>query len=697
MRKPLTRMRSLGAVLAMLIGSSVLVGAVAATTATTAGATGWGLLKVCKTWTPTTAVAGLTVDNNAAPFVFYVSNGESMTTLYSQAGSCSNTISVETGVPYTVTEQVESWYQETAIGPGQGTPASDLSFDSTALPGYTPVTVTIPADGDEAAVDITDSLVTGQAKLCKADSAAGDNLSGTFDFALTNTADEESGSGGLTFDVPDSVTIPVGGSECSAPVTVPAGVLEVTELGTNLYDTGVTATLGGPPGPNELVTMDDIAGTSESDVLPQTPSNYFSPDSPSLVTVISYTDATVGLEICKFWDGDASTQPQGAATTYSFTETVISGVAGPDTAPTTIAPILAGGCTNPSAYRAGTTVEITESAQPGTEVYNIVDSGSLTTVGSTLTPPPYPNVATRTTEVIVGASTGQGLTPEASESTNSAEVDFYDGLAYPSSLEICKNAPADTGPYTFTVAGPQYVSEYTGTSGTTVTPGWFYGEIAPGSFTVSVLAGGCEPATPMINPNDPSSEFLLPYDSTQLVTESATTGYSASAITASLTDVLVWEGSPPVDTDTGTPVLANTMLGSSGTTSSVDVTMSEGPSDTLLYWTNVDPPAPSTSITPVTVANPGGSNAGTTTAPTLPEAISVSKVVSNEITNPHVRPELTRYEHKYLQLNKQIKAAEKALRSSKLTKAQRIALLHRLARLRAERSRYALDIVRLTL
>ncbi len=194
-------------------------------------------------------------------------------------------------------------------------------------------------------------------------------------------------------------------------------------------------------------------------------------------------------------------------------------------------------------------MQITEGPTPGTEVYSIDDSGSLSTLTN------YPNDATRTTEVIVGAETGQGSSPEASSTTNSAEVDFYDGLAYPSTLEICKNAPEGTGPYTFTVAGPQYVSEFTSTG--TVTPGWFYGEIAPGSFTVSVPANSCETASPTTYSGDPTDESFLPYDSTQTVTESATSGYAASAITASLTDVLVWEGSPAVDTDTGTPVLSN--------------------------------------------------------------------------------------------------------------------------------------------
>ena len=413
----------------MLIGSSVLVGAVAAT-ATTAGATaeGAGLLKICKTWTPNSLV---TVNNNSNEgFEFYVTGGSyDSQEVWVQPGGCS-TLDIQSGTPYTISEQVEDWYQITAIGPGASTPASWISFDPTQLPGYTDVVAEIPAAGNEATVDFTDSLVTGQAEICKTD-VSGDNLSGTFNFDLTNTDAEASDSGGLNYDVPVSVTIPVGGTACSPPVTVPAGEMEATEDGTNLYvvPDGVTANLDGPNGADELIWQNNVDGGSGSWILPQTPSNYFT-TSPAYMTVVNYTDATVGLEICKYWDGDASTQPQGSATEYSFTETVISGVAGPDTAPATF-DLTAGECSNPTPYRAGTTVEITEGPTPGTEVYGIDDSGSLSTVGSSSTPPPYPNDATRTTEVVIGAP----VTGSYGSNTNSAEVDFVRRSRIPVDVE----------------------------------------------------------------------------------------------------------------------------------------------------------------------------------------------------------------------------------------------------------------------
>ena len=212
---------------------------------------------------------------------------------------------------------------------------------------------------------------------------------------------------------------------------------------------------------------------------------------------------------------------------------------------------------------------------------------------------------------------------------------------------------------------------------------------------MTVPANECEFATPTLNPNDPTSELSLPYDSTQTVTETGTTGFAASmiALTSSFTDVGVYEGG--VFTDTGTPVLSHMMLGSSGSASSVDVTMSEGPSETIVTWTNVDPPSAPTA--PVTVANPGGANAGTTTAPTLPEAITVSKAVTSLNANAHSRSQLVKYERQFVKYGKSIRSIEKALRSLKLTKAQRAADLRLLAHLRTLRAHLAFRIVRLTL
>ena len=660
-------MRSLGALLAMLVGSSVLVGVLASTSAT-AGATvtegGSGYLKICKVWTAS-SVASAT-----GPFVFYYDNGAGTSGSVSvDAGACSNPIPVPAGT-YTVTEQEEPWYQITAIAELDS--LNEVTYDATALPGYTPAYAGV-LSGNETVVQFTDALVTGQTEICKSD-VPNDTLSGTFSFNLTNTDDEASGSGGLVYDIPVSVTIPTGGTACSDPVTVPAGVMEVTEAGTNLYVTSISANLDSPTGINLLLYANDTDGASESLVL----SSSLGPE----VTVVSYTNATVGLEICKAWDGDPSTQPQGTSTTYSFSETA-SGAAGPNTAPPTFT-LEAGQCSTPTAYRAGTTVTITEGVTPGTEVRAINAYGAESTLPDNDSDDP--NLATRSVSLIIGTpvtSTGS--------SSDAAVVYFVDGLAVPSTLKICKDAPAGSGPFTFTVAGPQYVSKYTSTG--TLTTGWFYGEIANQSFTVSVPANECEFATPPTYTGDPNSEASLPYNSTQLVTESGTANFMATAITANVTNVGVFEDG--VFTSNGESVLSNITLGATGGASSVDVTMSEGPSETIVTWTNVDPPPPAAAPGPVTVANPGGSNAGTTTTPTLATAIKVATAVS-KLTS-HERALLAKYEHSVMKLDKSIKAAEKSLKSLSLSKSAHSKLLKHLAHLRAERVHLALLILKLTL
>jgi hypothetical protein len=696
-----TRMRKLGAVLALLLGSSVLVGAIATTAASglsggatggpsgsatgstgASGATG-GLsgdpfdgnayIKICKAWTATSIA---TVDNNNQGFWFKIKETDDVLDPYFvkvNAGACSLPLQVHAGKTYEITEVYEPWYQETAIKELDSLNA--VTYDSSDLPGYTPAFVTVPAAGDEAAVQFTNAIVTGQTEICKSD-VPNDTLSGTFSFDLTNTPYSEYQSGGLTYSIPVSVTIAQGGSACSPPVTVPAGPMEVTEGGTNLYVTSISANLSSPTGISLLLWDSTVAGESISWVPPSSPAEP--------VDVVSYTNATVGLEVCKTWDGEGGYgEPQGRATEFPFTEAVVSGVAGPDTAPGPFS-IEADQCSLPTQYRAGTIVSVTEGPVPGTKVYDIDNSGALSTVPMTT------DYGNRTTEVIVGAP----VTGAPGSNTDEAWVTFTDGLAYPSTLKICKDAPAGSGPFSFTVSGPQYVSEYTSTG--TVTTGWFPYEIADQTFTVTgVLPGECLFATPPTEPGDPAYQGYLPYNSTQLVTEMATSGFAASsiALTSLNTNVGVW--TPSGFEITNEPALTNVTLGGTDTTSSADVTISEYPAETDVTWTNVDPPAAPTA--PVTVSNPGGSNAGTTTAPTLPEAISVSKVVTALNANAHLRSELSKDTHQYLKLSKDLKAIETALRSSKLTKEQRAADMRLLAHLRAERQRLAFRIVRLSL
>ncbi|MGA8297703.1 MAG: hypothetical protein WB770_11730 [Acidimicrobiales bacterium] len=674
--------RSLGALLAMLIGSSVLV-AVLAGTAAVAGATpspGTAGIKICKVWTAS-SIASAT-----GPFVFWIkgpsySDGIEVDV---SAGQCVETDVWEAGT-YTVTEAYADWYQVTNIAELDN--LGDVSFPTDqSLPGNSPADlvsyVAITSDqvsaGDEVTVQYTNDLVTGNAEICKAQTP-GDTLSGPFTFALTNTNDEASGSGGLSFDIPE--TLNVGG--CTGNITVPAGVLEVTEAGTNLYVTSITATLDNTS-ENELGYHNLTDGASESWVYPDS----------QVTTVVTYTNDTVGLEVCKAWDGDPYSQPQGTATTYSFSETATNPNGdGPATAPSSFT-LNAGGCNTPTQYAPGTIVKITEGVTPGTEVRAITPSGALTTVPDNDSDDP--DLANRTVTVVVGADTTTG-TP-----SNSATVTFTDGIAYPSTLKICKDLAADetaSAPFTFTVSGPQYVPEYQADG--TATPGWFFGEIANGSFTVSVPAGECEFATPTVSSKNPSylttNWFdLLPYNSTQTITESGTTNFAATnvAISSSFTDVSVYEGG--VFTPTTEPVLSNISLGTTGGTSSANVTMSEGASETIVTWTNMDPPpAAPHSTGSVTVANPGAPNAGTTTAKTLPIATAVAAAVS-KLDAPGGRVALTRDEHTVTRLNRTISRIEKSLKSHKLTRLERSRDLKQLRQLRARMLHFLVLIYKLT-
>lgn len=611
MKRPFRRLRSVGALLALVGGSLVLVGAIA----TTAGAQTGGYIKICKTFSAppisvdTSASFGFTVtqDGTSPPVV--------VDTVSVTAGYCSVPLPVDPANTYTITEASEPWYQVTGIteNPGQ-----DYIISSSDSGQDADVSV---AAGNDSEVYFTNALITGYAKICK-NPAAGSGLTGDYGFNL-------SGQDGY------SSTLTVTAGYCSLPIEVPAGDLTVTEAGTNLYVTGITAyenddstttpifdtTISGNP---DLTT-----GTATVIVTPNT--------NESQVSVVTYTDDVVDFEVCKaFDDGDYSTQPNGTDTSYTFTETA-TGPAGPNTPPSgsfTLVPGVAGEqCSFPTAYRPGTVVTVTELPTPGTKVESIDAYGAESVVTG------YPDLADGIEQVIIGTPVTSSGSPG-----DEAVVWYTDELADPSTLEICKVATPDTGTYTFTVAGPQYVSDSSGA-------------IAPGSITVTVTL-----------PNGPCATITgLPYNSTQLVTEAATPTLMATGITSNFTDVTVYEGG--VATPTMEPVLTNLMLGSGGTTSSVDVTMSEGPSDTIVTWTN----AVAATAGAAAVA---GNDAG-------PAAVAGSDANSSAGLSSPVNGPLLRDEVGLARVNAAIKSIEKALHL--LKGAAHRAALKRLAALKLER------------
>jgi hypothetical protein len=157
-------------------------------------------------------------------------------------------------------------------------------------------------------------------------------------------------------------------------------------------------------------------------------------------------------------------------------------------------------------------------------------------------------------------------------------------------MKICKYAGTLPGPpvgtvFNFTVSG------------------------APG--TTSVNLGNC---AFVLGANGLPMQF--PFNSTQLVTESASALNAASAISALPTFVQENGASTTALVQSG---VVN--LGSVGTASSISVVIGE---DTLteVSFTDVDPPVAGSS--PVTVAIPGGSNLGTTTAAGIAVATTVA-------------------------------------------------------------------------
>jgi len=626
MQSPLKKLRTTGAVVALLAGSLTLVGVLASTSSATT-VTGsidpsTPYIEICKAFTP----PPISVDTSASFSFTITDDGPTytgpVTTVAVTAGFCSDPIVVPTALDtYTITEASAPWYQVTAITaaipPGSYLLSTNLVadwMDNSA--GSADVSV---SDGSVSTVDFTNALVTGYTEICKTTSSG---LTGNETFGLT-------GEDGYS----SSVTVPVGG--CSGPIEVPAGDLTVVENGTNLHVTSITAYKDGDTSFNELESSDVVTGTAVVKVWPSSDGH--------LETLVTYADDLVGLKVCKYFDGELEAQPQGSTTLYTFTETATNAAGnGPSTAPSSFS-LEAGQCSYVTNYAPGTVVTITESPQPGTKVGEIVASGAESEVTG------YPDLPNATEQIVIGTP----VISTAGVSGNEADVSFINELAEPSTLKICKDVASGSGTFTFTVAGPQYVGATDA--------------IKPGLIKVSVVGGYC--GLPVTD---------LPYNSTQLVTESGTTGWQASSIAISslFTNVSLYEG-PWNFVPTTEDVLSAIHLGSAGGVSTADVTMSEGPSMTIVAWTNTDPPVAALAATPgpVTVANPG-LNAGTTTAPDTADAVSVAATVSQNVQRMTDRALV-------LKLRVEIKAAVKKL-SHKLSKAARAAERKRLAHLRAE-------------
>jgi hypothetical protein len=585
--------------------------ATSAITAGTAGASGndgpGGYIEICKTFTtPPAADASV---NTAAPFTFKVSkvaagvDDGSAGTITVDAGSCSGPVRLADG-SYSVTETSAPWYAVTSIVEtlGHGLTSTDLTT------GAADFTI---SDGLTETLTYTNALVTGYLKICK--DAASSNLTGSFSFAV-------SGPDGYS-----STTSALVGS-CSDPMQVPAGWATVAEAGTNLNVTGIvaqingegTSVLGTSPPPNLVTGTASVAIDA-------------SPDT-STETVMTYTNDVVGLKVCKVWSPDGGTVPAPWNTVeFPFAVAPATGsVLGPVPAPYSFS-LLAGTrehpyCSTPVDYRPGTLVTISEGIVPGSKVLSIATDGNGETIVT-----PFPSITGRTTEILVGTGVLSGL----STPVNEAVVTFTNEAAAPGPLEICKDAgtPAPVGTsFSFTVSG---------TTGTTTVP-----------------VGGCAIVGGSLTPT------LFPFNSTQTVTELASSGNATSAISVSPTYV--------TENVAGTPTLTSEFVAGAttgiGTTtdiaSSVAVVIGEG-TMTQVTFTDIDPPAGSSvGGPPVVVSNPGGSNAGTTIGITASVAAAVSQSVSKSVsksTGNAVTRALRRDQALLATLKLEIKMTERAL------------------------------------
>jgi hypothetical protein len=448
----------------------------------------------------------------------------------------------------TITEAVAPWYSVTSITqlPGQSyinTGTINLTNKPTtgtpALPAQS-VQVAVASGSAVDAITYNDAIVTGYVEVCKA-TPTGSGLTGTFGFTLSSNL---SSGAFATAKFAGTASATVGA--CSSPILVPAGTITTTENGTNLYVTSITADFNGVPANNALVpTPNLVTGTATANVNASA--------DVSSQTDVYYTDNVVALKVCKLWSPSTATGPAGQLYTFTVTPGVNPAGQGPVPAPYTVS-IQVNQCSTPVAYAPGTPVAVSEGVVPGTKVFDIETTGSASTV---LTP--ATSLINRTTNIIMGNSV-LGTT-----STNEALVTYTNEIAAPGTLKVCKVAGTGLAPLGTTF-------NFTVVNGAT-------------TYNVAVPLGQCDFVV-----DSTGTPVLFPFNTTLLVTEAASTGNLAQAITV--------VPNPDVTESRGVTTelsKTNQNLGVISGASSANVTISENVV-TEATWADIDPPI---------VTNPG--------------------------------------------------------------------------------------------
>ena len=456
MKRPQSKRKRLGALLAVLAGSTLGVGvlASAAVVAPQAGASSnEGSIEICKDFAPPPGTFLNTTWNLTPSFTFNLSGGigsgaPSSITVQASSGStpsyhaCSAPISVEGGQSVTITEQSPGpWSEVSQI--------TDMNGNIVGTPnlGTGSVTVSVPV-GKSDLIDFVNDPVLGSLKVCKYSAAnPAPGVSGSFLFDL-------SGPNGYTLK---SVSANVG--QCSNVLNVPAGQVTVTEEGANLNVSSITATISG--GSNAVVGSPNlVAGQATVNVEPSGSGN------PQ--TWVNYDNELVTVKVCKVWSGGGT--PPVSSYTFNVTTGTPSPQAGasPTSLPSSITVSLGNmigpfpyGCSAIGNVVAGTPVTLTEVRVPGTKVQsNGIYAGGAATLPAATAPAVNPDIANQTITIIAGEATSGIEAPlpalwEPLVTSNEALVLFANKAADPGTLEVCVNAgtpaPTHSGPYTFSV------------------------------------------------------------------------------------------------------------------------------------------------------------------------------------------------------------------------------------------------------
>lgn len=391
-----------------MVAAMTMIAAPAALAQTT------GYLEVCKH-----SDSALPVSGN---FHYTVDGDISLTV---PTGGCSAVTQVPSGNA-TVVEDSHPYYEETAAStiPQDSLVSSNLASQTQV------VNVVASSDVSTATtLDVTNREVLGTMEVCKS-AQAGSGLTGNFTFKVTGP-----------FGFSKTLTVPVGA--CSASFSVPAGVVEVDEIGANNTDEVSETTVPA----NDLVTDNLAAGTSQVRVAAGGVANE---------TIVTFTNSTSRLKICKI-AGTASLD--GTVYTFTANGATVTAVAGP-------AP---GNCVLvPTPFPGGTTVNIQEGIVSGTGVTGIAVSDNRQVPGSI-------DLANRKVSVVLGS--GETV------------VTYTNNAVAAGLLKVCKNAGAG-------VTVGQMFTFHIGTQ------------------TLSVPAGYCAIAG------------SFPFNSTQTITEDATSGLS---------------------------------------------------------------------------------------------------------------------------------------------------------------------------